>query len=107
MEGPIEVLGAPGLLQMCHQGALTGALEATREAETIRMTFDKGRLASATSDEADGREAVVQFVGWTEGRFVFDPGATAEGAPISEPTNFLILEACRLLDEKSATRIET
>jgi EAL domain-containing protein (putative c-di-GMP-specific phosphodiesterase class I)/PleD family two-component response regulator len=106
MEGPIEVLGAPGLLQMCHQGCLTGALAATHEAGTIRMTFDKGRLATARSEEAQGREAVIQFLAWTEGRFAFEPGATAEGEPIAEATDFLILEACRILDEKSATRVE-
>jgi DNA-binding response OmpR family regulator len=106
MQGPIEVLGAPGLLQMCHQGGLSGALEATHEAGTIRMTFDKGRLATASSAEARGRDAVIQFLAWTEGRFAFQPGETAEGEPISEATDFLILEACRILDEKSATRME-
>jgi hypothetical protein len=106
MQGAIEVIGAPGLLQMCHLGQLTGALEATREARTIRMTFETGRLASATSEEAQGRDAVLQFLAWTEGRFAFQLGASAEGRPISEPTNFLILEACRILDEKSAKRID-
>ena len=70
------------------------------------MTFDKGRLATARSEEAQGREAVIQFLAWTEGRFAFEPGATADGEPIAEPTDFLILEACRILDEKSATRVE-
>jgi len=106
VQGVIDLLGAPGLLQMCHRGGLTGALEVTHEARTIRMTFDNGRLATATSDETQGRDAVIQFVAWAGGRFTFQPGATAEGAPISEPTEFLILEACRILDEKSATSIE-
>jgi len=106
MQGAIEVIGAPGLLQMCHLGRLTGALEATYEARTIRMTFDTGRLATATSEEAEGRDAVMQFLAWTEGRFAFRPGATAEGGPISESADFLILEACRLLDEGSARRTQ-
>jgi diguanylate cyclase (GGDEF)-like protein/PAS domain S-box-containing protein len=106
MQGAIEVIGAPGLLQMCYLGRLSGALEATHRARTIRMTFETGRLATATSEELQGRDAVMQFLAWTEGRFAFHPGATAEGGPISEPMDFLILEACRILDEKSATKTD-
>jgi hypothetical protein len=104
MQGPSRSSGH-GLLQIIH-GRLTGALEATRGARTIRMTFETGRLASATSEEAQGRDAVIQFLAWTEGRFAFQPGARAEGGPISEPADFLILEACRLLDEGSARRTQ-
>ncbi len=107
VRGSIEVLGAAGLLQMCHQAELTGALEVTYAAQTIRMAFDYGRLATASSDEAQGREAVMQFLTWAGGRFTFQPGPVAEGGSISEPTEYLILEACRLLDEKSATTIES
>ena len=102
MQGAIEVIGAAGLLQMCHLGRLTGTLEATHEARTVRMTFETGRLATAASTERRGREAVIDFLAWTDGRFAFQPGATAEGGPISETTEFLILDACRILDEKAA-----
>jgi diguanylate cyclase (GGDEF)-like protein/PAS domain S-box-containing protein len=101
MNGAIEAIGAPGLLQMCHLGALTGALQATQEGRTVSMTFEIGRLATAGSNDAQGRDAVIQFLAWTTGRFTFQPGATAEGAPISEPMYFLILEACRILEEES------
>lgn len=106
MQGAIEVIGAAGLLQMCHLARLTGTLEATHEARTVRMTFEIGRLATAASQEEQGREAVMDFLAWTDGRFAFQPGATAQGGPISETTEFLILEACRILDEKAAPRID-
>jgi hypothetical protein len=76
------------------------------EALTIRMTFESGQLVSAGSEEAQGRAAVIQFVAWTGGRFAFQPGAVAEGGEVSEPTDSLILEACRLFDERSATKLE-
>jgi diguanylate cyclase (GGDEF)-like protein len=100
LQGALDVFGAPGLLQMCHIGRLSGTLEASHEARTIRMSFDAGRLTTAASQEAQGRDAVMEFLAWTQGRFAFHPGATAAGALISEPMDFLILEACRLLDEK-------
>jgi hypothetical protein len=105
MQGTIELMGAPGLLQMCHQGGLSGALEVTRAGRTTRMTFEAGRLARASSDESDGRDAVIEFVAWPDGRFSFEPGASTGGAAIDEPTNLLILDACRILDERTATRL--
>jgi hypothetical protein len=69
------------------------------------MTFESGRLTAAAAEPAQGRDAVMEFLAWTRGRFAFHPGATAGGGAVSEPTDFLILEACRLLDEKSAPRI--
>jgi diguanylate cyclase (GGDEF)-like protein/PAS domain S-box-containing protein len=107
MKGAIEIIGAADLLQMCHLCRLTGALEATHGAVTIRMTFETGRLAAATSEDAQGRDAVLQFLSWTEGRFAFQPRGNTECASISEPTDLLILESCRLLDEASATTIES
>ena len=106
MQGAIDVVGAPGLLQMCHLGRLTGVLEATHAAQTVRMTFAAGGLVTAASDERQGREAVIQFLAWTEGYFSFLHGATAEGGALSEPTDSLILEGCRILDERSATTLE-
>jgi Domain of unknown function (DUF4388) len=106
LQGAIEVIGAVGLLQMCHLFQLTGALEATRGTRTVRMTFEAGRLARASSEEAPGRDAVLEFLAWTDGHFAFQNGATADGEPISEPTDFLILEACRILDERSAAKVE-
>jgi uncharacterized protein DUF4388 len=100
IEGAIEAIGTHSLLQMFHMARLTGALEASHGRQTIYMSFETGRLASALSEEAEGREAVMQFLAWTEGRFTFRPGAPAEGGPILEPTEFLILESCRILDEK-------
>jgi hypothetical protein len=105
MQGTIELLGALGLLQMCHQHGLSGALEATRAGRTMRMTFEAGRLARASSDGLDGRDAVMEFAAWPDGRFSFEPGASSDGGAIDEPTDVLILDVCRILDERTAWRL--
>jgi EAL domain-containing protein (putative c-di-GMP-specific phosphodiesterase class I)/CheY-like chemotaxis protein len=105
MEGDVGVIGASGLLHMCYRGRLTGVLKATHEGQTVSMAFEIGWLASALSDGAQGREAILQFLAWTEGRFVFRPGAIMAGGPISEPTDFLILDACRVLDQRAAAKL--
>ena len=93
LHGALEVIGAPSLLQMCQIGRLSGTLEATHATRTIRMTFEAGELTAATSVEAQGRSAVMEFLAWTQGRFAFHSGANAGGEPISEPMDFLVLEA--------------
>jgi diguanylate cyclase (GGDEF)-like protein/PAS domain S-box-containing protein len=106
LQGALEIIGAPSLLQMCQVGRLSGTLEATHATRTIRMTFEAGQLTAAASVEAQGRNAVMEFLAWTQGRFAFHSGANAGGEPISEPMDFLILEACRILDEKASPLIE-
>jgi hypothetical protein len=91
---------------MCNLGRLTGVLEATHATQTVRMTFAAGELVTAISDEAQGRAAVIQFLTWTQGQFAFLHGATADGGALCEPTDALILEGCRILDERSATTLE-
>jgi diguanylate cyclase (GGDEF)-like protein/PAS domain S-box-containing protein len=105
MQGDLERIGVPSLLRICHLGELTGTLEVTHEAQTVRMAFDGGRLATAASEDAQGRDAVIQPMAWSEGRFSFRPGATAVGGPIFGPTDLLILDACRALDARSATTL--
>ncbi len=84
MQGALDVIGAASLLQICRIALLSGALVATHEARTIRMTFEMGRLAAATSGNAQGRDAVQEFLTWTRGRFAFHPGVAAVPIPSCE-----------------------
>ncbi len=54
MQGPIDVVGAPGLLQMCHLGRLTGVARGHARGPDGRMTFAAGALVTAASEERQG-----------------------------------------------------
>ena len=103
MAGAIEVVGAPGLLQVCHLTRLTGVLEAERGSARARLRFRQGEIVGAECEQARDRDAVFALLAWDHGRFHFtqeDPGA---GDPLEGTFGELRLEGCRRLDESRRT----
>jgi len=103
MRGGIDAVGAVGLLQMCHLTRLTGLLSVRSGSRLIELRFREGEIVSADSDRASGREVVFEVLGWTRGYFDFLP-CEVEPAPPLDGFSHLILEGCRLLDERRRER---
>jgi DNA-binding response OmpR family regulator len=99
MEGQIEVVGAPGVLQVCHLTRLTGTLSAVDADRRANVRFRDGEIVDAQCEETWGEDAVFAFLAWTHGRFHFHPGDPGEGVPLGESFSQMILEGCRRLDE--------
>ena len=104
LRGALEVVGAPAVLQVCHHNQLTGVLVARRGSQSIRIAFRQGQVVSATGPDHEGAAVVYDFIGWPNGRFEFDRGAIAEGAPMEGDVTALLLEGCRRLDERRRGR---
>ena len=102
MEGQIEVVGAPGVLQVCHLTRLTGTLTAVDAGRRADVRFREGEIVDAQCESVWGEDAVFAFLAWTQGRFHFHPGDPGEGVPLGESFNQMILEGCRRLDEQRA-----
>jgi CheY-like chemotaxis protein len=104
-EGQIDVFGAPGVLQICNQGRLTGIFTARarndsgKDEKVAVFGFREGEITAATVQEITGPAAVYAFLGWNRGQFKFVPGDPGSGAPLAQSVEHLILEGCRLLDE--------
>jgi DNA-binding response OmpR family regulator len=109
LEGGIEVVGAPGILQMWHQGRLSGVCTVRSGTQVFEARFREGEMVGARLGERTGADAVFAFLGWTRGHFRFVPGQVEGGEPLGESFDQLLLEGCRLLDEarRSATSEET
>ena len=107
LRGSVELMGAPGILQICNLNQLTGVLVARRGSQSLRIAFRSGQIVSATGPDHRGEEVVYAFISWPQGQFEFDRGALAEGEPMSEDFNALLLEGCRRLDERRRGRIDT
>ncbi len=99
MSGEIEMIGAPGILQVCHLTRLTGMLEAQRDGQEARVRFREGEIVGADGQGTEGVDAVFAFLAWETGRFQFTPGDPAEGTPLGVGFSQLLLEGCRRLDE--------
>jgi CheY-like chemotaxis protein len=99
MEGRIDVIGAPAVLQMVHLGRLTGTCLLRAGAREAEVKFRSGEIVGARSGALSGQDAVYDFLSWDAGRFEFVPG-TVEGSPLGESFDQLVLEGCRRLDER-------
>jgi DNA-binding response OmpR family regulator len=100
MEGSLQVMGAPGVLQVCHLTRLTGTLIVEAGPQKIELRFRAGEIVGAESPSNSGEEAVYDFLAWDQGRFRFVPGDPDTGEPLGQSFNQLVLEGCRRLDEQ-------
>jgi len=105
MEGRIELIGMPGLLQMAHLSQLTGVLEIGAESKVAEVRFREGDLVSLQVGALTGEAALLELLSWTEGHFSFAPGDPGNGGSLGNFSQ-LLLDACRNLDEgrKAADR---
>jgi len=104
LQGAVELVGAPAVLQICHLNQLTGVLVAHRGSRSVRIAFRAGQIVSAIGPDHEGALVVFEFVGWPNGQFAFDRGAVVEGTPMTADFNALLLEGCRRLDERRRGR---
>jgi DNA-binding response OmpR family regulator len=110
MEGEIEMLSAPGVLQICHHRRFTGSFTAVAEARRaedeegprrrVEIRFRDGEIVGASSGARVDVPAVYEFLSWTHGHFSFVPGDVGDGEPIAQSVEHLLLEGCRILDEE-------
>jgi DNA-binding response OmpR family regulator len=99
MEGAIDVVGAPGMLQMCHLGRLTGVCTVRTADKVVQIRFNNGDIVSADSDTSSGVDAVYDVLAWSRGHFEFVPGDPGAAVPLGATFDQLLLEGCRRLDE--------
>jgi DNA-binding response OmpR family regulator len=104
LRGAVELMGAPAVLQICNLSHLTGVLVARRGSQSLRIAFRRGQIVSATGPDHIGAQVVYDFIAWPTGQFEFDRDAVAEGEPMSDDFNALLLEGCRRLDERRRGR---
>jgi DNA-binding response OmpR family regulator len=99
MQGELSVIGAPGVLQVCHLSRLTGVLSAQDGPWKAAVRFRDGDVVGAECGAARGEDAVFEFLGWESGTFHFAAGDPGPGEPVGDTFDSLLLEGCRRLDE--------
>ncbi len=102
LEGAIDLVGVPSLLQMCHVGRLTGVLTMRHRGRVATVRFRRGEIIAAESRQLRRAAAVYELVAWAAGHFEFHAQNPGDGQPLPETFDYLLLEGCRLLDESQA-----
>jgi DNA-binding response OmpR family regulator len=104
LSGTLDLLGATGLLQLCHLSTLTGTLIVRSGISHVELRFRNGELIGAESAANSGIAALNELLGWTRGVFEFNPASVDPTLlPLGSFTH-LLLEGCRLLDERRGVR---
>jgi DNA-binding response OmpR family regulator len=102
MEGDLELIGATSALQICHVGQFTGTFVGRSGPHKVEIRFRDGEVISAECGELQDERAVYEFLSWSQGRFEFVPRDAPEARALGQNFNQLLLEGCRLLDERAA-----
>ncbi len=106
LRGDLGELPLPDLVEMTSVGNKTGRLVLYDEEDAVAgvLTFRAGRLVGARSGELTAERAFYALLGLRTGSFDFDPAAELEDDEVDLPTESLLIEGMRRLDETYSLR---
>ncbi len=99
VQGSLEELSIPDLIQLVSAGAKTGVFELRRGQQTGQIYLNRGRIVDAAVGELQGDEAVFALLLWQEGEFAFLPGAEHPTVTVQMSNSNLLMEGARRIDE--------
>lgn len=105
IEGNLQQLSIPDLLQILGMNRRTGRLSLHRGAERGEIQVAEGRPANAKLGVVEGEKALFRLLAWQEGTFAFTPGSAPARQRIQRAMDDALLEAMRQADE-SARHLE-
>jgi pSer/pThr/pTyr-binding forkhead associated (FHA) protein len=103
MAGTIDEIPLPDLLQLLSTSKKSGVLEVQNEAGVGRIYLRNGQIYYATIDDSfdlSPRKSIYRMLTWETGTFELQPPDDKEFLDeLNEPTEGLLMEAMRQLDE--------
>ena len=101
LKGDLGELPLSDLVEMTSVGGKTGRLILYDEEDAVAgvLLFRGGRLVGAQSGELTAEKAFYALLGLRTGSFDFDPTADVDEGDVNLPTESLLIEGMRRLDE--------
>lgn len=99
ISGHLSELSLIDWAQSLEQGRKTCALFLRREDEECAVYFSQGQVTHAVYGDLVGDRAVFEVLTWTDGEWEVDFQKTSPERTVTMPTQALIMEGLRLLDE--------
>lgn len=100
--GSLAEMAAGDVVEVLAKGRKTGALRLRGGAGAGDLWLDAGKIVHAAwPPDTAGQEALWKLLRLRDGEFTFDAGAPAPTRSIDAPTEWLLLEGMRRLDEGS------
>ncbi len=101
--GQLAAMNLLSLVQMFEGERRTARLLLTRGEEHGEIVFEGGKITRAAQGTRKGKAAVYQLLTWQDGTFQMAPhdASSQVGEPLDVPTQALLMEGIRRLDEIS------
>jgi len=99
IQGRLEEMSVTELMQSLEMGQKSCRLRVRHAKEEAQLYFVAGQCKHAQLGATEGDSAVYQVIGWLDGEFEIDFGATSDRETTTLTTTGLLMEAMRLMDE--------
>lgn len=99
MEGKLEDMPIPTLLQSMNMGSMTGKVVITDNLNQSELFFDGGDLVHATCLNFKGDLAITELVTWETGKFFFFKDEKTDQRTVKKRLDGILMEAVTLLDQ--------
>ncbi len=101
IQGRLEEMSVTELMQSLEMGQKSCRLRLRHGGEEAELYFSGGQCKHAHLGVTDGDAVAYQVIGWLDGEFEIDFGATSDRATTTLSTTGLLMEAMRLMDESN------
>lgn len=102
LRGDLEQVALFDLLQVFAANRRTGTLRVEAAGATGEICVKQGRVVDSAYRGAAGEKALYRLLAATEGHFVFFPDIAPIRETVEAPTDMLLMEAVRQVDELNA-----
>ncbi|MBX9939806.1 MAG: DUF4388 domain-containing protein [Candidatus Obscuribacterales bacterium] len=99
LEGDLENLQIPNLLQSISMSKSTGRLEVRSSNVQAQVMFLDGMPIHCVLGSLEGAAALIELIGWDDGQFRFFQGDPGETRTIKRRLDFLLMEGAALDDQ--------
>jgi CheY-like chemotaxis protein len=99
IQGRLEEMSVTELMQSLEMGQKTCRLTLRRRGEEAELYFVAGQCKHGHFGSTEGDAVAYQVIGWLDGEFQIEFGATSDRETTTLSTTGLLMEAMRLMDE--------
>jgi len=101
IQGRLEEMSVTELMQSLEMGQKTCRLTLRRNGDQAELYFNAGQCKHAQLGGTEGDSVAYQVIGWLDGEFEIEFGATSDRQSTTLSTTGLLMEAMRLMDESN------
>jgi len=104
--GDVSGLSLADVIQLNGNAGFSGCITVQQSGDVGRIFFREGKIVHAERGGKVGEVAFYEIMGWSSGYFSLEPNIATTSHSIQKSTQFILMEALRLIDERRAGRGE-